>query len=111
MHSCSLDAKIRMTLGQRLSSLPCFLQPIPTCLPTQAAAKIFDFSSSEAQVVEKTVEVTKPERKKPSKTAAAASKDPKRKRTPTAFFLFMYVCHSSYGQCALNSHQSFAIPS
>ncbi|PUZ49720.1 hypothetical protein GQ55_6G001400 [Panicum hallii var. hallii] len=57
MHSCSLDAKIRMTL--------------------------------EAQVVEKTVEVTKPERKKPSKTAAAASKDPKRKRTPTAFFLFM----------------------
>ncbi|KAG2580868.1 hypothetical protein PVAP13_6KG263400 [Panicum virgatum] len=53
MHSCSLDAKIRMTL--------------------------------EAQVVERTVEVTKPDRKKPSKTA----KDPKRKRTPTAFFLFM----------------------
>ena len=49
---------------------------------------MLDFSSSEAQVVEKTVEVTKPERKKPSKTA----KDPKRKRTPTAFFLFMYVC-------------------
>ncbi|KAG2576064.1 high mobility group B protein 7-like [Panicum virgatum] len=56
MHSCSLDAKIRMTL--------------------------------EAQVVEKTVEVTKSERKKPSKTAAA-NKDSKRKRTPTAFFLFM----------------------
>ena len=52
---------------------------------------MLDFSSSEAQVVEKTVEVTKPERKKPSKTAAA-NKDSKRKRTPTAFFLFMYVC-------------------
>ncbi|CAO2169917.1 unnamed protein product [Urochloa humidicola] len=56
MHSCSLDAKIRMTL--------------------------------EAEVVEKTVEVTKPDRKKPAK-GGAANKDSKRKRTPTAFFLFM----------------------
>ncbi|CAO2205412.1 unnamed protein product [Urochloa humidicola] len=56
MHSCSLDAKIRMTL--------------------------------EAQVVEKTVEVTKAERKKPAK-GGVANKDSKRKRTPTAFFLFL----------------------
>nr|TKW08020.1 hypothetical protein SEVIR_6G001300v2 [Setaria viridis] len=43
----------------------------------------------EAQVVERTIEVTKPaDRKKPAK-AGAANKDGKRKRTPTAFFLFM----------------------
>ena len=59
---------------------------------------MLDFSSSEAQVVEKTVEVTKPERKKPSKTAAA-NKDSKRKRTPTAFFLFMY---DSKRSCSLS---------
>lgn len=43
----------------------------------------------EAQVVEKTVEVTKTERKKSAK--GKASKDPKRKgkRPPTPFFLFM----------------------
>jgi len=46
-------------------------------------------------VVERTVEVTKPDRKKPSKTA----KDPKRKRTPTAFFLFMY---DSKRSCSLS---------
>ncbi|CAL4996045.1 unnamed protein product [Urochloa decumbens] len=58
MHSCSLDAKIRMTL--------------------------------EAQVVEKTVEVTaKADRKKPATKGGAANKDSKRKRTPTAFFLFL----------------------
>ncbi|CAL5009356.1 unnamed protein product [Urochloa decumbens] len=58
MHSCSLDAKIRMTL--------------------------------EAQVVEKTVEVTaKADRKKPAAKGGAANKDSKRKRTPTAFFLFL----------------------
>ncbi|CAL5009248.1 unnamed protein product [Urochloa decumbens] len=58
MHSCSLDAKIRMTL--------------------------------EAQVVEKTVEVTaKADRKKPAAKGRAANKDSKRKRTPTAFFLFL----------------------
>jgi high mobility group protein B3 len=68
MHSCSLDSKIRMTL--------------------------------EAQVVEKTVEVNKTERKRPaasaaSKAAKRAKEDlppkGKRKRSPTAFFLFMYV--------------------
>ncbi|WVZ95603.1 hypothetical protein U9M48_041342 [Paspalum notatum var. saurae] len=62
MHSCSLDSKIRMTL--------------------------------EAQVVEKTVEVNKTERKRPSAAAkgkkASGGKDPKRKRPPTAFMLFMY---------------------
>ncbi|KAL6626521.1 hypothetical protein ACP70R_030247 [Stipagrostis hirtigluma subsp. patula] len=66
MHSCSLDAKIRMTL--------------------------------EAQVVEQAVEVSKPERKKRSLTSAAKgdkaakkgkTEEPKRKRSPTAFFLFM----------------------
>ena len=46
-------------------------------------------------MVERTVEVTKPDRKKPSKTA----KDPKRKRTPTAFFLFMY---DSKRSCSLS---------
>ncbi|TVU43851.1 hypothetical protein EJB05_10351 [Eragrostis curvula] len=67
MHSCSLDSKIRMTL--------------------------------EAQVVEKTVEITKAERKRPAASSAKGSKAakrskedaPKRKRPPTAFFLFMYV--------------------
>nr|CAB3481780.1 unnamed protein product [Digitaria exilis] len=61
MHSCSLDSKIKMML--------------------------------EAEVVERIVEV--PDRKKSSAPAkggrakADNSKDPKRKRTPTAFFLFM----------------------
>ncbi|KAF8712559.1 hypothetical protein HU200_028311 [Digitaria exilis] len=63
MHSCSLDSKIKMML--------------------------------EAEVVERIVEV--PDRKKSSAPAkggrakADNSKDPKRKRTPTAFFLFMYI--------------------
>ncbi|KAJ1266749.1 hypothetical protein BS78_07G001800, partial [Paspalum vaginatum] len=43
----------------------------------------------EAQVVEKTVEVTKTERKRSSATAKGTKKDPKRKRSPTAFMLFM----------------------
>lgn len=44
-------------------------------------------------MVEKTVEITKADRKKSSAPAAAKAKDgSKRKRTPTAFFLFMYVC-------------------
>ncbi|XP_062195032.1 high mobility group B protein 7-like [Phragmites australis] len=64
MHSCSLDSKIRMTL--------------------------------EAQVVEKTVEINKTERKRPASSAAKGHKsakkgkdEPKRKRSPSAFFLFM----------------------
>ncbi|GJN39949.1 hypothetical protein PR202_gb29103 [Eleusine coracana subsp. coracana] len=70
MHSCSLDSKIRMTL--------------------------------EAQVVEKTVEVNKTERKRPAASAASkatkrAKEDlPKRKRSPTAFFLFMEDFRKEY---------------
>ncbi|OEL26819.1 hypothetical protein BAE44_0012164 [Dichanthelium oligosanthes] len=44
----------------------------------------------ESAVVEKTVEVTKAERKRSSAgRTKGANKDPKRKRSPTAFFLFM----------------------
>ncbi|KAL6856988.1 hypothetical protein ACP4OV_018370 [Aristida adscensionis] len=60
MHSCSLDAKIRETL--------------------------------EAQVVEQAVEVKKTERKRKLTKADQGAKDgkgAKRKRSPTAYFLFM----------------------
>ncbi|XP_066353547.1 high mobility group B protein 7-like [Miscanthus floridulus] len=60
MHSCSVDKQIRMTL--------------------------------EAQVVEKTVEVAKAADRKKSAAkgqGGGGNKDAKRKRSPTAFFLFM----------------------
>jgi hypothetical protein len=48
----------------------------------------------EAQVVEKTVEVASADRKK-SSAKGGGNKDAKRKRSPTAFFLFMYAADAA----------------